>query len=189
MLVFSRIWCTKCLFEGVQRIFPRDVGLSIEGKGSAIHFLHVLLRIAKDGSTRIAPFSDNREFSRGRAEFQQKARLGNFLGKEVQPQRILRQFVWAKLIAYNAVCEGVPDALMSPSADLLAEISLLNWPVHWLGKALASVPARHRSPYFSIMRRLSKHFKFHSDDRTVIELEDLYKLVAHDLGLDCEKCC
>ena len=39
LVVFSRIWCIKCLAERVKRMFPDDVGFDVEEEGPVLRVL------------------------------------------------------------------------------------------------------------------------------------------------------
>ena len=40
-LVCSKVWCPQCLFDLLQNLWPRDIGLTLEGCTPDIHFLHI----------------------------------------------------------------------------------------------------------------------------------------------------
>ena len=54
-LVISKLWCHTCLIEGVQEVWPKDVGLEPEGTGPALHYLSAWI-INKDDDVVVIPY-------------------------------------------------------------------------------------------------------------------------------------
>ena len=54
-------FCEKCLLSCVERLWPTDVGVSLEAEGNVIHFLHVRITVDDHGSFQVAPFSNQRK--------------------------------------------------------------------------------------------------------------------------------
>ena len=68
-LAFSRVWCAMCIEKGIGKIFPPDVGTTLEGTGPQVHFLHA--DVAIDGiSVEVTPHTDNQELAEGKAVYQ-----------------------------------------------------------------------------------------------------------------------
>ena len=47
-IVLSFVFCSSCLVRGVCRLWPSDVGVSEEGRGPSLSFLHVDIQITTD---------------------------------------------------------------------------------------------------------------------------------------------
>ena len=67
-LVMSKVFCQDCLYVGMQRLWPEDVGVSRESFGNEIEFLHAVVHIHdgfEDVPVIILPASQNNDFING----------------------------------------------------------------------------------------------------------------------------
>ena len=135
-VIASTIYCERCLLRGVQRLWPSDVGVSLEESGPRVRFLHVVLDIGPDLCVQVSPASPNADFAAGLSPYPAVSRLGPFLGFAVHDQRTLRAFVWGRVVAFHYAASGQPERGKSACIDLCAELLLLGWPQPWLGHAL-----------------------------------------------------
>ena len=71
--IFSRVFYRKCLYLGLQKVFPEDVGLTEEGGPPATRFLHSII-IIDHWNLLVLPFHPNLEFVLG-VSAQQKLRF------------------------------------------------------------------------------------------------------------------
>ena len=95
-LVASKICCEECLLNGVRKLWPEDVGVSLEGSGTNIPFLHVDVEIFNDNNVYpmlLVPAAPNRDFARGTDGYPSLSKLASFFHRDFQPPAILRKYV------------------------------------------------------------------------------------------------
>ena len=157
-VVFSRIFCPGCLEQGMKRLWPQDVGISLEEIGPTVRMLHSHIHII--GLTvHIRPYNPNTSFALGFSSEQKVARLGPFLGQPFHEYADLQKFLHAKILAYNHLVQGDYDNMFVYVGVLLLEIVKLQWPEKFIRKALCSLPRRHVSPLISACRGIGRQLR------------------------------
>lgn len=153
--IFSQIWCTDCLFQGTQALWPPDVGTTLEGDSSPVHFLSCDLHI-HGATVSVHTHATNLGYARGLQSYQDKSRLGPFLGETVHQRIHLRQFLLGQLVASNYICQGEPSRAMEATISLITECLLLKWPCQWISHTCRSIPRRHDTKFVRSVRILGR---------------------------------
>ena len=179
-LVISKVLCHDCLYEGCCRLFPKDVGTSLEETGPYMRFLNSWL-IVGDESIHVLPFSPNVRFALHLDDKQKVARLGDFNKSIAFTYRMLRQFMVSQILTYDGITNGHDPDAMAFVIILVSEIRRLNWPPAWIFRALKSIPNRHMSSFVRDVRQLAKNLKRtnaeHPDD-DMLQSEILGRILA-----------
>ena len=105
-LILSRIHCTSCLWKNIQRIWPEDVGLTLEGEGPTFSFLHTEVCIVNDGrfgEIGVKPLMKSTAFASGEEDFPSYSKLAPYVLPHVQSVKTLSAVVWTKLSTYDQV--------------------------------------------------------------------------------------
>jgi len=63
-LVFSKVFCSNCLFNGLKKMWPAAVGLSLEANELPLDNLRITL-INKEGLIYAIPYTTNDSYSKG----------------------------------------------------------------------------------------------------------------------------
>ena len=154
-LIMSKVFCYDCLLHGVEKLWPQDVGASLEGKGARIPFLHVELQIGnapEPAPIRAVPLSHNRAFAQGQAAHPAFATLPPYVGAPVTVQRHLAAYAWCRLAAFSQTLRGTTELAAEPLADLLAEMAQLGWPRATIAAVRRRFPRTHASDFATLVR-------------------------------------
>ena len=156
-LLGSCIFGTCCIENGFRKLWPSDVGVSVEESGNSIRFLQAQIDIPHDDLKTyiITPFNPNVEFALGISEFQNTARLGLFIDIHINLFEDLRQFVIGRILTYNVLISGASHVGMIPIIHLVLEIRKLLWPKLMISRAFRAVPSRHSSPFLKTVKLFS----------------------------------
>ena len=161
-LVCSKIFCEECLLNGVRKLWPEDVGVSLEGSGSHIPFLHVDVEILNDNSlfpVLITPAAPNRDFARGLDAYPALSKLSPFFHREFQPPSILRNYFFCKLYGFDQVFEGRMTGVETHVAALVSEAILLHWPIRNISRLCLAFPQSVHSDFARLIRTLGKFLR------------------------------
>ena len=158
-LCISRVHCPKCILQGVSKIYPSDVGTSLEGTSPEVHFLHADVRVVGD-QLEVKPHCENEDFVAHKSEWQKKSRLGLFICRDLQGKKTLRQFIWSRVISFNHTCEGSGARGATAFAHVVVEILRLNWPQLWVSSSLRSLPRRHSSVFLHACRSFGRYMLY-----------------------------
>ena len=155
-LLMSCVWCPKCLHAGVQRIWPSDVGTTLEECGPSLRFLSA--QIVVTGSNRISvfPHFPNHQFARGTSLHPELARLAEFHGTQIHRPAHLRMYLLTRIISFNFIANGATCFGRSAAIDVTLECMRLSWPYSWIACVLRAMPRKHSSPFMSSVRRFGK---------------------------------
>jgi hypothetical protein len=165
VLLVSKALCCSCLFEGLKKTVPHDVGLSCEATSETnqcFAFLHLWLDFSHSpGNLRITPHLQNWEFAKGRSLHPKVARCQLWLSSNIQGAPELRPYLLSKLFALDYVFEGsfTGDDVAECLAVVLAEILLLRWPVVVVSKVLRSFDCRRASGFMHLASFLGRYVK------------------------------
>ena len=161
-IAFSKVFCEDCLYEGVRKLWPEDVGVSLEASGEAVPFLHVLVHVHKDASAapvHVTPLGHNSDFARGLAFDPFFAKLAPHAGKDVTPQAQLAQYASSRLSTADQVFRGKAVGATEFLAELCAETVLLQWPLPVLAGVLRAYPRSNASDFAVLVRRTGARLK------------------------------
>ena len=64
-VLLSHVYCPDCLAAGLRKVWPQDVGATLEESGPRVRFLHSLLLVERGCELVVRPFVANSRFSRG----------------------------------------------------------------------------------------------------------------------------
>lgn len=78
-LLLSRVWCCDCIFRGICRIWPKDVGASPEESGAKVDFLSITISLDLSGYPIISPLIKNLVFARGISQYPAVSRIPEYL--------------------------------------------------------------------------------------------------------------
>ena len=156
-ICMSKVFCTDCLFRGVQALWPKDVGVSLEAEGARIPFLHVELQVGTErepSPVRAVPLSHNRGFARGEAAHPAFAKLSPYVGAPVSVQRHLAAYTWCRLAGFSQTLQGRTEYCVEPLGELLAEIAILGWPMVSIAAVLRRFPRTNGTDFAVLVRNL-----------------------------------
>ena len=79
-LIGSTILCLSCLESGLKKLWPSDVGVSVEETGNKLRFLQaeIVIPNPKLKEYILTPYNPNIDFAKGLSEHQHTARLGKY---------------------------------------------------------------------------------------------------------------
>ena len=157
-LVLSKVFCTACLEKGMRRLWPSDVGISLEEVGPTVRMLQCHVH-AIGVEVHVRPYNPNVPYALGFAHDQKIARLGPFFGAEIHSCRTLRVFLHGKILAYNHLMQGSAQDMFVHVGFLLLEIERLGWPQRWMSLCLCNLSRRHVSPLISACRQVGKQLR------------------------------
>ena len=166
-IAFSKVFCCECLFQGIERLWPEDVGVSLEGSGGTVPFLHVEVQATDEATAdpvRVVPLSHNRDFAQGAALLPAFAKLPPYVGQDVTKRQQLAQYMWSRVCSHDQVLQGDPQAAAGPVAELVTEAVRLQWPTPTVAAVLRALPRTHTSDVAVLVRRLGSRLK-HTDLR------------------------
>ena len=161
-IALSKVLCVDCLFRGVEQLWPEDVGVSLEGSGGNVPFLHVEVQATGEctaAPVRIIPIAHNREFARGTALLPAFSKLPPYIGKEVTPKRRLAEYVWTRIASHDQVLRHSAEAAVEPLAELVTEAVRLQWPGPTVASVLRALPRTHTSDLAVLVRRMGARLK------------------------------
>ena len=114
----------------MRKLWPSDVGVSVEEGGLSLRFLQASINIPDPSEKKyiITPYNPNVDFARGVTEHQHTARLSPFYNAFVSTFDDLRQFLIGRFLSYNVIlrvdiCTGKEATVL-----ILLEIHRLDWP-------------------------------------------------------------
>ena len=156
MVVCSKALCESCLFDGIVRIVPKDIGLSLEERGAVIRFLHSEIYFDLQGNAVICPYQPNLPYALGLCDNPRFARIPHYEAR-VHSRCHLLPAALARLHSSNALLLG-NDNLDAVRAILGAVLEMLRleWPVVWVVHALSTAGTGHGTAFFRRCRRLAR---------------------------------
>jgi hypothetical protein len=162
-LLYSRQLCCDCLFDGLRKNTPADVGLTLEDRSDqgtkSFDFLHHRSEWPTDfSSITVAPLQRNLAYATGEEQYQKNAKCQLWLSARVQNSSQLRPFMLAKLSSFGHTFDGAarhPGAAHA-LAVLLSEIIQLRWPLPWLARLLRSYDVAYRTSFCHLVRLVEK---------------------------------
>jgi hypothetical protein len=158
-LLSSHIWCCKCIVRALSRIWPRDVGTSLEMEGDTIDFLTVTLHIDPNGTFRIVPLVKNRLFALGFQVFPDVARIPPYRGPAYHSKQDLRLFLFPHILTFNRIAIGFIGPAAHAVALLIAETARLGWPFSIISSTLLGLPNAHETSFVLSVRCLAKQMR------------------------------
>ena len=153
----SGLLCADCIMKGVETLWPRDVGVSIEEKGDIIPFLHSTLVITPQ-KIFVLPSNPNVDFISGLSPDPKVSRISRYLGSHVHKLVHLKRFLWAQIMMYDQLMAGEVADTYPYLLALLRELGMLKWPIKLVGAALRGLPKRHGSAFMRVCRSLGRLF-------------------------------
>jgi hypothetical protein len=157
-LLMSRSLCGTCLYAGLQKLWPADVGTELEGENPVIRFLQTIL-LVKNGDLIVLPFSPNIEFALGITEHQKIARMGDFANSSEWSFMHLRRFVVSQVLTINNIVGGDHTHITFFALILTSELLALNWPLQWIGKSFLTIPRKHQTGVVRFFRFVGVQIK------------------------------
>ena len=164
-VLFSAVFCFCCLYHGLRRLWPKDVGVTLEEHGPRLKFLQAeLISNAHEKNVEVRPYSPNNDFALGISIFPKFARLAHYIKdpgihNDVQTCKLLRTFMWGRIITFDRLAEGNPERGQNAFIDLVAETLWLQWPYGFICSSLRSIPRRHRSRFMYVVRKFGKQLR------------------------------
>ena len=144
-----------CLDRGIQKLWPKDVGIEIEERGPVIRFLTVWISVVGDRAIFV-PHHPNIKFAFGFSPHQKTARLGRFAGENTHKYGMLKQFVVGQILSYNHILCGSTEFAEFAVKILVWDIQKLEWPESWIIKAIMALPRRHCTPFTQFCRNFAR---------------------------------
>ena len=131
-LVLSKVWCSACLYRGMQKVWPEDIGIAHEGDGPCLTYLHssVLIQCTLDPIPVVVPRNVNMAFIMGH-HIHSNLALRRIWGLRFFGGKDLCQYTWCQLCTYNMLIQGQIEHGVEPLIALVTECIQLGWP-HWL---------------------------------------------------------
>ena len=156
-LIASMVYCTSCLEAAMRKLWPADVGVTVEERGLPLTYLHA--RILPHGhSYQVVPFSPNAGFAQGLEDAPLFAKFPLFTSSYSNLTYIhLRTLLLERILSYNCTAEGNARKAKQAYIDLLCEILRLRWPVRWVAMVCRRVPRRHRTHFITMVRLFGKY--------------------------------
>lgn len=133
-LVFSKTFCSTCLYNGVKKLFPGHMGFTLEGENLLMQYLQARI-LQNGGHFVVLPFSVNDDFSEGNSPHPKIARLADYtmrigwLSKDG-----LRTFMLGKILVFNRICEGSWVRGEQATISIAMEVMRQHWPIKWMAK-------------------------------------------------------
>jgi len=158
-VVASKVFCEECLERGTERIWPKDVGTSIEEKGPTITFMATTIIILPDHGFEVYPTPVNADFAKGLSTFPKISRLPDFQGSEHHTQEDFRQFIVGRIVNINMLSRGSLLHAIPACSALFGEIFKLHWPRAWTLSVLLCFPRKHISQFTRALIRISRRFR------------------------------
>ena len=160
-IVFSAMLCRDCLAKGMQRMWPADVGIEVEGLGPTLRFLSSVVHV-HGYAVSVFPHNPNLGFAVDllQCPLQKIARLGPFISFKVSSYAHLKAFVLWQVIGFDHIVQGSLPGMCSHLCALYMEIHNLGWPRVWLSNALRSIPRRHSSHVIRACRMFGRAWKY-----------------------------
>ena len=167
-LVGSFIFGPCCLESGCELLFPKDVGVSKEGEGPELEFLHCLVSVSdafSPDALRATPRNPNKAFARGEDHEPKIAKLPPWLGRGFSDFATQKANLTCKLASADQVLEGSAVGNLDYVVDLGAEAARLRWPLAQISLALCAYPRHVRSDFAMLVRavgRVWRKFRKHA---------------------------
>ena len=160
-LVFSRIWCPDCLWDAMRKIWPEDVGLTLESSGPSFEFLHSKVTIVPEnyGALEISPLLKSEEFVNGDKEFPTYSKIPPYSLPAVQGVKSLSQVLFCKLCMFDQLLLGRTTLCIDCITSLLTEVLLVGWPIGIVCSVLKSYPHRHQTNFACVVRIVGRMLK------------------------------
>jgi hypothetical protein len=105
-VVASKVLCEKCLERGTEKMWPNDVGTSLEEKGPTIIFMATTIAIFPNHHFEVYPTPVNIDFTRGLSEHPKSSRLPFFQGPEHHVFDMYEQFIIGRIVNINMLSRG-----------------------------------------------------------------------------------
>ena len=102
--------CTDCIVSVVSRLWPSDVGITLEEVGPVICMLNGFVHV-EGSQVTVYPYNPNEAYALGVQTVQKVARLGTYIGLHTQTYDVLRTYVLGELIRYDQVVDGSANAM------------------------------------------------------------------------------
>ena len=152
----SGVFCEHCLYEGTKRLWPKNVGTTLEESGSKIKFMATTIVFFPDNTFETYPTPVNLPFARGLADFPEISRLSKFLGFEIHTYNYFRQFLLGRIVNINLLSMGYLARSIFATAALFGEVYRLDWPRDWVVGVSISLPRHHFSQYTRAVVELAR---------------------------------
>lgn len=160
--VASKVWCPNCLFAGMGKLWPKDVGVSPEGSGPTLVFLHTLLHVEDSLEAvpvRVFPSPYNPDFARGLRQYPEVGRIPPFFSPRQQTWRLLAQHFTGRFTSFDKTLQGRAEETCTTVAEVVAESLLLDWPPRHVSCALRAFPRRQKSQFAVSVRMLGTQLR------------------------------
>ena len=158
-MLAPHVFCPHCLKRGLRKLWPRDVGVSLEGQSPYLDFLTVCVQVVDGDRWEIWPHNANVDFAIGRTSFQHFTKLSPYMGPFVHEYFDLRTFLLGKILTYNAImCGNIPsNSQCSKSVVyLVMEAVRLGWDLVAIARVFRHIPRRHQSVFLRALRLFGK---------------------------------
>ena len=107
-LCMSKILCSQCIFTGIKKLIPRDVGMSLEADSFPMDYLQARFRWG-NGQVIVEPFNANENIAKGEEDEPHVARVTHFkISRPALQFEDIRNLIVGKILVYNAIAEGEP---------------------------------------------------------------------------------
>ena len=190
-IVFSKILCVRCLMDGIEQLWPKDVGFSIEGEGPEVDFLAAKLCISSEASNfpvSISPKIVNLDFALHSGAHLAKSRFQRFLAFGLQTKKQLRALVLQRLCLCDRLTQGSIEGASTCVSELVGEIFRLGWPLQWISYCFQTYPRKYQSRAAVAFRVLGKilrklRLESNSSQEVVKRSMDIFRGLAQDKGV------
>eukprot|EP00974_Lingulodinium_polyedra_P036363 3488316-Lingulodinium_polyedra.AAC.1 len=105
-LVLSKVLCHSCLSKGMSKLWPPDIGISIESTPPSLVFLHVsitLLDKIEPCPIVFAPSTPNAAYAKGEEDFPAVSKLPPYIHTITCPKTVITPYLACKFATYNQV--------------------------------------------------------------------------------------
>jgi hypothetical protein len=157
-LLISKIWCSECILEGLRKLWPKDVGTTMEESGNEVRFLNAL--ITTDGrSLLVRPLPINVPFIMCAADLPDISRFPPFLHAELHNTGHLRILLLPHIFSQNKLSMGDGSKCEDAFVAILCELFRLGWPARTIGAVCCSVARHHNSLFLAVVRKIGTLLK------------------------------
>ena len=175
-IVFSKVLCGDCLWKGMQKLWPTDVGITLESSSSPLHgalycdgsmrFLHARVSLLghtsdflRDVPCYVQPYMPNAAFASGTQPHPHVSHVALFVGSQVQNTSHIQNYLWCKLSMFDKLVMGSWDLGREAVAQMVAEVLRLLWPCRWVASSLHQYPRHNQSCFACAVRKLGQSLR------------------------------
>ena len=139
---YQKTICNKCLASGMSRLWPPDVGISIEGVPPTITFLHLTLTLldkVDECPISFAPAAPNADFATGISDFPVVSKIPPFIKTITVPRCVVGPYINCKFAAFDQIYGSDLDGADYSTALRMSELLQLDWPPRIIARLMITI--------------------------------------------------